>query len=46
MFYRNPIFWNVFLSDLADQLGYKFLTGKGDNRCGQIVQEEYFTFVS
>ena len=23
MFYKNPIVWNVFLSDLADLLGYE-----------------------
>ena len=33
------MFWNVLLSDLADQ------TGKGVNMCRKIVKEEYFTFV-
>ena len=32
--------------DLADQLGYEFLTAKGDNMCRKITKEEYFTFVS
>ena len=26
-------------------INYEFLTGKGDNVCGKIVKEEYFTFV-
>ena len=41
---KNPIFWNVLLSDLADQL-YEFLTNKGNDMCRKIVKEEYFTFV-
>ena len=41
IFYRNPILWNVILSDLADE----FLTSKGDDMCRKIVKEEYFTFV-
>ena len=32
---QNPVFENVFLSDLADQ----FLTGKGDDMCRNIVKE-------
>ena len=40
-FTKNPIFWNVLLSDLSDQ----FLTSKGDDMCRKIVKEEYFTFV-
>ena len=43
--YKNPIFWNVLLSDLIEQLGNEFLTGKGDDICRKIVKEEYFTFV-
>ena len=43
IFYKNPITWNVLLSDSADQL--EFLTGKGDDMCRKIVKEEYFTFV-
>ena len=30
---KNRIFYNFVLSDLADQLGYEFLTGKGDDLC-------------
>ena len=44
-FTKNPIFWNVLLSDLADQLDCEFLTGKGDDMYRKIVKEEYFTFV-
>ena len=43
IFYKNPIFWNVLLSDLADQ--FVFLTGKRDDMCRKIVKQEYFTFV-
>ena len=39
---KNPILYNIFLSDLADQ----FLMGKGHNTCRKIVEEEYFTFVT
>ena len=42
---KNPILYNISLSDLADQL-YEFLTGKGDNTCRKTVKEEYFTFVT
>ena len=38
----DPILYNIFLSDLADE----FLMGKGDDTCRQIVTEEYFTFVT
>ena len=37
---KNPIFWNVLLSDLTE-----FLTGKGDDMCRKIVKEKYFNFV-
>ena len=31
--YKNPIFWNVLLSDLADE----FLPGNGDDMCRRIL---------
>ena len=33
IFYKNCIFWDIFLSDLADHLNYRFLTDKGDDMC-------------
>ena len=43
IFYKNPIFWNVLLFELADQ--YEFLTGKEDDICRKFIKKEYFTFV-
>ena len=40
-FTKSHIFWNVFVSDLADQ----FLAGKGEDMCRKTVKEEYITFV-
>ena len=45
IFYKTPVFWNVLLFDLADQI-YEFPTGKGDDMCRKKVKEEYFTFVT
>ena len=41
--YKNPEFWNVFLSDLADQL--MSFSQLREMMSRKIVKEEYFTFI-
>ena len=41
--YKNPEFWNVFLSDLADQL--MSFSQLREMMSRKIVTEEYFTFI-